>query len=266
VALGVVGRPELLFLDEPTTGFDPEARRQFWKLISGLSHDGTTIMLTTHYLDEAEALADRVVVIADGRIRAAGTPAELGGRDKATATVCWQAEGGRHSTRTDTPARVIAELAQRYGGETAILLAIGVAFLGLSLPDTATRWFTLAWLFVLSVAAFSLLGVAVSGIAGSGQSAAAVFQFPYLVLSFISGVYFVYGSLPRAVQDVAAVFPLKWLCQGLRSVFLPDSLLAVEPTHSWQRGQIALVLGAWVVVSLVVCVRTFRWQGRDEAR
>jgi ABC-2 type transport system ATP-binding protein len=117
VALGIVGRPELLFLDEPTTGFDPEARRQFWELISGLSHQGTTIMLTTHYLDEAEVLADRVAVIAAGRVRAEGTPAELGGRDVATATVSWQAEDGKHSTRTDSPTAVVAELSQRFGGE-----------------------------------------------------------------------------------------------------------------------------------------------------
>jgi ABC-2 type transport system ATP-binding protein len=117
VALGIVGRPELLFLDEPTTGFDPQARRQFWELISGLSHDGTTIMLTTHYLDEAEALADRVVVIAGGKIRAAGTPAELGGRSTAAATVTWQDGDGRRSTRTQTPTQVVAELARHYGGE-----------------------------------------------------------------------------------------------------------------------------------------------------
>jgi len=150
--------------------------------------------------------------------------------------------------------------------ETAILLVIGVAFLGLSVPHSPARWVTFAWVFVLSVAAFSLLGVALSGLASSGQSAPIVFQFPYLVLSFISGVYFVYGNLPRVIQDVAAVFPLKWLCQGLRSVFLPDGFARAEPSHSWQHGQIALVLGAWVVASLVVCVRTFRWQGRDEAR
>src|SRR6185295_2569398 len=80
---GIVGRPELLFLDEPTTGFDPEARRQFWELIKTLREDGTTIVLTTHYLDEAEALADRIAVIAAGRIVETGTPtatiAELAG-------------------------------------------------------------------------------------------------------------------------------------------------------------------------------------------
>jgi ABC-2 type transport system ATP-binding protein len=80
VAIGVVGRPRLLVLDEPTTGFDPQARRQFWKLIGGLGRDGTTILLTTHYLEEAETLADRVAVIVAGRIVAEGPPATLGGR------------------------------------------------------------------------------------------------------------------------------------------------------------------------------------------
>src|ERR1700730_5092881 len=94
VALGIVGRPELLFLDEPTTGFDPEARRQFWELIRGLAAAGTTILLTTHYLDEAEALANRVGVIAGGRIRAVDVPAELGGRATAKATVSWLAPDG----------------------------------------------------------------------------------------------------------------------------------------------------------------------------
>lgn len=150
--------------------------------------------------------------------------------------------------------------------ETAILLGIGTAFLGLSLPHSPLRWLTFGWLFLLSVAMFSLLGVAVSGLAGSEQSALVVFQFPYLVLSFISGVYFVFSTLPKVLQDVAAFFPLKWLCQGLRSVFLPDSLQRVEPAHSWQRGEVALVLAVWLVASLVVCMKTFRWQGRDEAR
>ncbi len=117
VALGILGNPELLFLDEPTTGFDPAARRQFWELIRSLPGDGTTILLTTHYLDEAEALADRVAVIADGRIRATGTPADLGGRSGATATVSWHAEDGWRSLRTDTPTRAVAELAERYRGE-----------------------------------------------------------------------------------------------------------------------------------------------------
>jgi ABC-2 type transport system ATP-binding protein len=119
VALGIVGAPELLFLDEPTTGFDPQARRNFWDLIDALRAGGTTIVLTTHYLDEAEALADRVAVIAGGQIVATGTPATLGGRATATATVSWEDDDGTHRVQTDTPTRLVSDLAGRYGGEVA---------------------------------------------------------------------------------------------------------------------------------------------------
>jgi ABC-2 type transport system ATP-binding protein len=118
VALGIVGRPELLFLDEPTTGFDPEARRQFWDLIKTLRGDGTTIVLTTHYLDEAEALADRIAVIAAGRIIAEGDPGTLGGRAKAAARVSWRPPGGeRRTVETGTPTAAVTELARDFGGE-----------------------------------------------------------------------------------------------------------------------------------------------------
>jgi ABC-2 type transport system ATP-binding protein len=90
VALGIVGRPELLFLDEPTTGFDPNARRQFWAMIQGLRAEGTTILLTTHYLDEAEALADRVGVINHGTLIALDTPQGLGGRGQALARITYR--------------------------------------------------------------------------------------------------------------------------------------------------------------------------------
>ncbi|HEX6343998.1 ABC transporter ATP-binding protein [Umezawaea sp.] len=120
VALGIVGRPELLFLDEPTTGFDPEARRRFWRLIRLLADEGTTILLTTHYLDEAEALADRVAVIARGRIVAEGAPTTLGGRATAEATVRWLGSDGPQVRRTAEPALLIAELARH--GEPAELV------------------------------------------------------------------------------------------------------------------------------------------------
>ena len=108
----MIGRPELVFLDEPTTGFDPEARRQFWELIRNLAASGTTILLTTHYLDEAEALAHRVAVIAGGRIVADGTPATLGGRSTAKATVSWLGPNGREVRLTDTPTALVRELSQ----------------------------------------------------------------------------------------------------------------------------------------------------------
>jgi len=118
VALGIIGRPELLFLDEPTTGFDPEARREFWGLIRDLQASGTTILLTTHYLEEAEALADRVGVIARGRLIAVDTPRMLGHRDTALATVSWRSpEGAWERTQSATPTAVVADLAARYDGE-----------------------------------------------------------------------------------------------------------------------------------------------------
>ncbi|WP_171245045.1 ABC transporter ATP-binding protein [Knoellia koreensis] len=118
VGLGIIGRPELLFLDEPTTGFDPQARRDFWELIRGLKQGGTTILLTTHYLDEAEHLADRVGVIAAGRMLALDSPANLGGRASSQATVTWEDESGtRHTERTSSPTQLVTRLARDRGGE-----------------------------------------------------------------------------------------------------------------------------------------------------
>ena len=117
VALGIIGSPELLFLDEPTTGFDPEARRAFWSLIRDLKAGGTTILLTTHYLDEAEELADRVSVIATGKILEVSTPALLGGRSHAKATVTWQGPNGLESEESDNPTSVVARLATQFNGE-----------------------------------------------------------------------------------------------------------------------------------------------------
>jgi ABC-2 type transport system ATP-binding protein len=117
VALGIVGRPTLLFLDEPTTGFDPEARRQFWSLIRSLRDLGTTMLLTTHYLDEAEALADRVGVIARGQLVEVAVPSALGGRETAPATVTWTEGGTRRTEATATPTAFVAALAARFPGE-----------------------------------------------------------------------------------------------------------------------------------------------------
>lgn len=117
VGLGIIGRPELLFLDEPTTGFDPEARRAFWLLIRKLKDEGTTILLTTHYLDEAEALADRVAVMNHGEFLEISTPALLGGRADARATVSWNEGGISRKEETDTPTEFVKSLAAKFGGE-----------------------------------------------------------------------------------------------------------------------------------------------------
>lgn len=117
VGLGIIGSPELLFLDEPTTGFDPEARRAFWALIESLRKGGTTIVLTTHYLDEAEALADRVAVIAKGKILEVSTPTQLGGRASAKARVQWKADGVIREEITDNPTDVVRKLSVQFPGE-----------------------------------------------------------------------------------------------------------------------------------------------------
>ena len=117
VGLGIIGSPELLFLDEPTTGFDPEARRAFWSLIESLRKGGTTILLTTHYLDEAEALADRVAVITRGKILEVSTPGQLGGRASAKARVQWKANGVMQEELTDNPTEVVRKLSAQFPGE-----------------------------------------------------------------------------------------------------------------------------------------------------
>ena len=122
VALGIIGNPELLFLDEPTTGFDPEARRSFWGLIQNLRSGGTTIVLTTHYLDEAEALADRVAVINNGVIIEVSTPAELGGRATSQATVTWRDGETVKSERSDNPTELVTKLSSHFGGEVPELV------------------------------------------------------------------------------------------------------------------------------------------------
>ena len=120
VALGIIGNPELLFLDEPTTGFDPEARRQFWDLIRSLKSEGASIILTTHYLDEAEFLSERVAVIAHGTLVEIATPQTLGNRHNAKARVIWR-DG---EEETAEPTKVVNKLATKYQGEIPELQVI----------------------------------------------------------------------------------------------------------------------------------------------
>ena len=124
VALGIIGSPELLFLDEPTTGFDPEARRAFWDLIKKLRSEGTTIFLTTHYLDEAEALADRVGVIANGKIIEIATPATLGDRANAPARISWFENNQVNEIESINPTAEVQKLISRFNGEVPQLQII----------------------------------------------------------------------------------------------------------------------------------------------
>lgn len=117
VALGLIGNPEVLFLDEPTTGFDPEVRREFWDVIRGLQSEGTTIMLTTHYLDEAEVLGHRGGVIVDGELVALGKISELGGIEARQSEVSYLRDGELVSRLTDRPAELVQNIAAELGGE-----------------------------------------------------------------------------------------------------------------------------------------------------
>jgi len=147
--------------------------------------------------------------------------------------------------------------------QTMLLLILGALLFGLQLPSGPGRWLTFGWLSLLGATTFTLLGVAASGVPKSGRSASAVISPIVIIAQFISGVFFVYSDLPPWMQHVASVLPLKWLTQGMRSVFLPDSFAAQEPAGSWEHGRIALVLIAWGIAAAVLAMRTFRWHRRS---
>jgi ABC-2 type transport system permease protein len=146
--------------------------------------------------------------------------------------------------------------------EAILLLSFGSLLFGLSLPSDLGRWVTLGWLTALGATTFTLLGIAASGLPRSSRSASAVISPIVIVAQFVSGVFFVFSDLPPWMQQLGAIFPLKWLTQGMRSVFLPDSFARQEPGGSWEHGRVALVLVAWAVVALVLALRTFRWEPR----
>ena len=140
-----------------------------------------------------------------------------------------------------------------------ILLSAGALFFHLHLPHSSTLWIRFAWLVLLGSACCTVLGIAMAGVIKSGRSAPAVVSPFVIVLQFISGVFFVFSNLPSWMQQVAALFPLKWLTQGMRSVFLPNSFASNEVAHTWEVGKIALVLTAWLVIGTLLAVRSFKW-------
>lgn len=144
-----------------------------------------------------------------------------------------------------------------------LLLVIAGLFLGVELPTAPEKWLNFVWIFLLGTASGSVLGIAFSVLPKSGKSASAVVTPVVLLLQFISGVYFVYNALPEWMRTLAEFFPLKWLAQGMRSVFLPDGFEVNEVSGSWQLGTGAIVLTAWLVVGLVLCQRFFRWTRDD---
>ncbi|WP_029290246.1 ABC transporter permease [Cellulomonas sp. HZM] len=148
--------------------------------------------------------------------------------------------------------------------QVVLLLLVARLLFDVPLPESAGRWATFAWVFVLGTATGSVCGVAFSSLPRSGRSASAVVTPVVLVLQFVSGVFFQFDQLPAWMQHAAALFPLKWMAQGMRSVFLPDEAAALEPTGTWQHGLTAVVLLGWLAGALVLGVRTFRWRRRDD--
>ncbi|WP_327357463.1 ABC transporter permease [Streptomyces sp. NBC_01304] len=148
--------------------------------------------------------------------------------------------------------------------ETAVLLLVGTTLYDVDLPGGPEKWLTFGWVFLLGLTGCALLGIAISSVPKSGRSATSVVVLPFLVLQFISGVYIAIDTIPDWMLNIGALFPLKWMCQGLRGVFLPESANVLEQAGSWEYGRIALVLGAWCVGGLVLCLLTFRWKNRRD--
>ncbi len=147
--------------------------------------------------------------------------------------------------------------------QSVLLIVVAGGVFGVPLPTDPERWLTFAWVFLLGVTTCAILGIGLSALPRTGRSATGVVIPIVLLLQFISGVYINFAALPEWLQNVASVFPLKWLAQGFRSVFLPEGFAAAEPSGSWDHPLILLVTGLWLVVGLAVVRVTFRWIRKD---
>ena len=144
--------------------------------------------------------------------------------------------------------------------QTILLIAGGVAFFGLKLPTTSEKWWLLILLLILGSANSTALGIAFSSIPKSGRGASAVVSPVVIILQFFSGVFFIFTQLPHWMQQVAAIFPLKWLTQGMRQVFLPDSFAIKEVAKSWETSRGLIINVAWLVVGVGLAIRSFKWE------
>ncbi len=149
-----------------------------------------------------------------------------------------------------------------YVAQVTILITVGVLFYGVKVPSTPLQWFTFFWASLLGLISCTLLGIAFSVVPKTGRGASAVVSPIVLVLQFTSGVFFVFSQLPHWMQVFASFFPLKWLAQAMRSVFLPEAAAVLEPGGGWELGQCAAMLALWCVIGLVLAVVFFRWTPR----
>jgi len=143
--------------------------------------------------------------------------------------------------------------------QALVLILVAHFVFQVTLPTDPARWVTFTWVFVLGVTTCAILGIALSGLPRSGKSATSVIIPITLVLQFISGVYLSFTGLPVWLQNIAAIFPLKWLAQAMRSVFLPESFQSIEQNGSWDLGGVLVVMLLWLVIGLVAARFAFRW-------
>ncbi len=143
--------------------------------------------------------------------------------------------------------------------QVILLVAIGWAFFHLHMPHSPALWLRFFAILVLGSICSTVLGIAISALPKSGRGASAVISPIVIILQFFSGVFFVFTQLPHWMQQVASLFPLRWLTEGMRSVFLPDSFKSQELTHSWEVGKMFAVLGAWAIAGTILAVRSFKW-------
>jgi ABC-2 type transport system permease protein len=144
-----------------------------------------------------------------------------------------------------------------------LTLVVGVLMFGVELPTSPGRWFTFLWVTVLGISSCTLGGIAMSSLIGSAKQAGPIANLPFVVLNFLSGVYVSFWDLPKGMQIVGSLFPLKWMAQGYRSVLLPDSFVKQELAGTWEHGRTGLILGAWCIFGVLLCVRSFRWLPRE---
>lgn len=140
-----------------------------------------------------------------------------------------------------------------------LLLGFGIIFFGLEMPSDIGKWLTFTWLVLLGSACSTALGIAFSIIPKSGRGASAVVSPIVIILQFFSGVFFVFTQLPFWMQQIAAIFPLKWLTQGMRSVFLPESFASQEVAGGWENSKTFIILLVWLAIGIYFSVRKFKW-------
>jgi ABC-2 type transport system permease protein len=194
----------------------------------------------------------------------------LSGVQNLSIDIAMEKSDGTLKRLAGTPLPVLSYFLGKFGQvlvtsllQLLLLLAVARILFGVPLPTEPERWLTFAWVYLLGIGTSAVLGIALSGVPRTGKSASAVIIPIVLILQFVSGVYVTFAALPEWLQNIASFFPLKWMAQGMRSVFLPEAFAAQEQNGTWDIGTIALVLGVWLVAGLIACRFAFRWIRKD---